>query len=72
MNDKNEVTKRMLDLMEEAYALMKRLCPEANNLMMYASEDGACVNGYRVAPNSEASKIIDGFKTPAGEFQIRL
>lgn len=72
MSDRNETTKRLLDLMEEAYALLKRIYPEANQLSMYASEDGACVNGYRVAPSRDTSKIIDGYKSPEGDYQIRL
>ena len=72
MNDKNEFTKRLLDLMDAAYGLLKRLYPDANNLMIYASEDGICVNGYRVAPSRDASKIIDGYKSPEGDYQIRL
>lgn len=72
MNDKNEITKRLLDLMDAAYGLLKRLYPDANQLSMYASEDGACVNGYRVAPSRDTSKIIDGYKSPEGDYQIKL
>lgn len=72
MNDKNEVTKRLLDLMDAAYGLMTQLYPEANQLSMYATEDGACVQGYREAPCWEHRQFISGYKSPDGDYQIRL
>ncbi len=64
--------KKLLDMMDEAYALLKQIHPEATQLSMCATEYGACVQGYRVAPSWEESKILDGYKSPKGDYQINL
>jgi hypothetical protein len=69
--NKTEITRGLLDLMATAFSLMKQLHPEANQLMMYATEDGACVQGYREAPSWAKRLILDGFKSPNGDYQIR-
>ena len=69
--NKTEITKGLLDLMAAAFSLMKQLHPETNQLMMYATEDGACVQGYRESPTWAKSRIVDGYKSPNGDYQIR-
>ena len=69
--NKTVVTRGLLDLMETAYSLVKQLHPEANQLMMFAAEDGACVQCFRESPSWATSRIIDGFKSPEEDYQIR-
>ena len=69
--NKTEITKGLLDLMETVYRLVKQLYPETNQLLMYATEDGACVQGYRESPTWAKSRIVDGYKSPNGDYQIR-
>lgn len=69
--NKTEITKGLLDLMETAYCLVKQLYPEANQLLMFATEDGACVEGYRESPTWAKSRIVDGYKSQNGDYQIR-
>lgn len=71
MKDKDEVMRGLLDLMENAFATMKQLCPEANQLLMFATEDGACVQGFRESPSWARSQFVDGYKSPKGDYQIR-
>ena len=69
--NKPEITRELLDLMEAVYCLMKQLHPETNQLLLYATEDGACVQGYRESPTWAKSRIVDGYKSPDGDYQIR-
>lgn len=69
--NKNEVTRELLDLMAAAYSMIKQLHPETNQLLMFATDDGACVQGYRESPTWAKSRIVDGYKSPNGDYQIR-
>ena len=71
MKDSTEVTKRLLDLMEAAYSLVKQQYPEVCQLSMFASDDGTCVAGFREAMCWDNSRIVDGYKSPEGNYQIR-
>ena len=46
---RRECEQRLLDLMEQAYALFKLYNPDGNHLTMFATKDGQCAMGYITA-----------------------
>lgn len=65
---RGELERALLDLMEEAYKLFKAYDPEGNHLTMFATDSGQCAMGYIVAP-WESRTIIDGYKSPMGNYR---
>lgn len=71
---RKECEKKLVDLMEEAYKVFKEYDPTGSHLSMFATDDGHCAMGYKVAwvePfKFETITIIDGFKSMNGCYML--
>lgn len=66
---RNECEKKLLDLMRQAYHVFREYNPEGNHLSMFATVNGHCALGYRVAP-WDSETIIDGYLSPDGCYRL--
>ena len=63
-----ECEKKLLDLLDEAWALFREYDPRGDHLTMFATADGRCVMGYKPSIDGK-ERILDGYLSPAGDYR---
>jgi len=63
---RQECDKKLLDLVERAYAIVREFDPEASHVDLFASGNGCCAMSYK-GPPGERERLTNAYRSPDGD-----